>query len=59
MGWDGTGTNCYGMGWDRKKCPMDKPADNAVLLLWLKMPAFPFKGFCLYSYTEDYGYSQQ
>ena len=25
MGWDGTGTNCYGMGWDRKICPMDKP----------------------------------
>ena len=24
---DGTGINCYGMGWDRKICPMDKPAD--------------------------------
>ena len=21
MGWDGTGMNCYGMGWDRKICP--------------------------------------
>ena len=29
MGWDGTGTNCYGMGWDRKICPMDKPANIA------------------------------
>ena len=27
MGWDGTGINCYGMGWDRKICPMDKPAN--------------------------------
>ena len=27
MGWDGTGINYYGMGWDRKICPMDKP-DN-------------------------------
>ena len=27
MGWDGTGINCYEMGWDRKICPMDKPAN--------------------------------
>ena len=27
MGWDGTGINCYGMGWDRKICPMDKPGN--------------------------------
>ena len=26
MGWDVTGMNCNGMGWDRKICPMDKPA---------------------------------
>ena len=26
MGWDGTGMNCYGMEWDRKICPMEKPA---------------------------------
>ena len=28
MGWDGTGMICYGMGWDRKICPMDKPGNN-------------------------------
>ena len=28
MGWDGTGMNCYGMGWDRKICPMDKSGNN-------------------------------
>ena len=27
MGWDGTGINCYGMGSDRKICPMDKSAN--------------------------------
>ena len=26
--WDGTGMNCYGMGRDRRICPMDKPADT-------------------------------
>ena len=30
MGWDGTGMNCYGMGWDRKKCPVDKPVYDVV-----------------------------
>ena len=30
MGWDGTGMNCYGMGWDIKICPMDKPDDNIL-----------------------------
>ena len=36
MGWDGTGINCYGMGWDRKICLMDKPAycDQNGLELW-------------------------
>ena len=29
MGWDGTGINCYGIGWDRKICPMDKPVDTS------------------------------
>ena len=29
MGWDGTGMNCYGMGWDRKICPMDKPVNTS------------------------------
>ena len=24
--WDGTGMNCFGMGWHRKICPTDKPA---------------------------------
>ena len=27
MGWDGRGIICCGMGWDRKICPMDKPAN--------------------------------
>ena len=29
MGWDGTGMNCYEMGWGRKICPMDKPGFSA------------------------------
>ena len=36
MGWDGTGMNCYGMEWDRKICPMDKPENtSANILEWL------------------------
>ena len=33
MGWDGTGMNCCGMGWDRKICPMDKPGNTLRLVV--------------------------
>ena len=35
-GWDGTGINCYGMGWDRKICPMDKSGCYSGKRLGLK-----------------------
>ena len=33
MGWDGTDMNCYGMGWNRKIGPMDKP--GIYINLWI------------------------
>ena len=33
MGWGGTGMNCYGMGWGRKICLMDKSEYSASVHL--------------------------
>ena len=49
MGWDGTGINCYGMGWDRKICPMDKPVKHSLIAV------FTEKQICIIS--KHYGFT--